>query len=151
MEWHLKRFAELTTIELYQLIKLRIDVFVVEQQCLYAELDNKDIAEETRHLWCTNADGIIVAYLRILPMGLSYTQVSFGRVAVINEARGQTLGKQLVFKAIEHCHFIWPKQSICIGAQKYLLLFYQDFGFKVISDTYLEDNIPHMDMLLEAN
>jgi len=149
--WQIKRFNELSTKELYDLLRLRTDIFIVEQNCPYPELDGKDEHEETRHLWRYAPDRIMAAYLRILPPGLSYAGVSFGRVAVHKEFRGTGLAHELVDKAIEIVGRSWPGVKIEIGAQEYLTAFYKSHGFRGISDPYLEDNIPHIDMVLNPS
>jgi ElaA protein len=149
--WQLRRFSELTTKELYDLLRLRTDIFVVEQNCPYPELDGKDEHEEALHLWHYVPDRIMAAYLRILPPGLSYEGVSFGRVAVHGEFRGSGLAHRLVDKAIEIAGRSWPGVKIQIGAQEYLTSFYKAHGFRVVSSPYLEDDIPHIDMVLNPS
>ncbi|WP_281559544.1 GNAT family N-acetyltransferase [Thalassomonas sp. RHCl1] len=147
MNWECLTFSQLTTEQLYQLLKLRVDVFVVEQTCPYPELDDKDRAQDVCHL-LGYQDGELIAYARLLPPGISYDNVSFGRVAIAQSARGQGLGQTLVATILSHCQQLWPNRDIDIGAQEYLLDFYQSFGFTAISDVYLEDDIPHLDMRL---
>ncbi|WDE04569.1 GNAT family N-acetyltransferase [Thalassomonas viridans] len=147
MNWKCLTFAELTTEQLYELLKLRVDVFVVEQTCPYPELDDKDRASGVYHLLGYQGETLI-AYARLLPAGISYDNVSFGRVAIAQPARGHGLGQTLMTTILQHCQRLWPNQDIDIGAQEYLLNFYQDFGFKAISEVYLEDDIPHLDMRL---
>ncbi|WDP90015.1 MAG: GNAT family N-acetyltransferase [Desulfobacter sp.] len=149
--WQLRRFRELTTKELYDLLRLRTDIFVVEQNCPYPELDGKDEHGETRHLWHYVPDRIMTAYLRILPPGLSYDGVSFGRVAVHKEFRGGGLAHRLVDKAVEIAGLTWPGMKIEIGAQEYLTSFYKSHGFRVVSTPYIEDGIPHIDMALNPS
>lgn len=150
-QWQTKRFYELTVTELYGLLRLRTDIFVVEQACPYPELDGKDEHQEAIHLWRYVPDRIIAAYLRILPPGLSYDGVSFGRVAVHKEFRGSGIAHELVDKAIEIAGRTWPGVKIEIGAQEYLTAFYKSHGFRSVSDPYLEDNIPHIDMVLNPS
>jgi len=149
--WHIKRFNELSTKELYNLLRLRTDIFIVEQNCPYPELDGKDAHEEAIHLWCYAPDRIMAACLRILPPGVSYDGVSFGRVAVHKAFRGRGLAHRMVDKAIEIAGRTWPGVKIEIGAQEYLTAFYKSLGFRSISDPYLEDNIPHIDMVLNPS
>ena len=146
MDWILKPYAELTTDELYQILKLRVDVFVVEQTCPYPEIDGKDPA--CWHLF-KRIDGQIAAYARLLPPGLSYPEASIGRVIVHEDFRGQGLGEQLMGLAIEHSGNLWPGHFIQIGAQAHLQPFYGLNGFEPVSEIYLEDDIPHVDMLLK--
>ena len=147
IEWEIKTFKALDTDELYELLRLRVDVFVVEQNCPYPELDGKDIHPETLHLIGKNKDGKIVAYSRILPPGLSYKQVSMGRVVVEKNSRGQGIFDILLKKALDQINRIWPNESIQIGAQMYLKDIYQSHGFEPASKSYIEDGIPHLDMI----
>ncbi|MFM2578906.1 GNAT family N-acetyltransferase [Vibrio fortis] len=147
--WSTPTFAELTTIELYELLKLRVDVFVVEQTCPYPELDGKDTQPGVRHL-LGYEDGQLVACARLLPAGTTYDNVSIGRIATKVEARGAGLGHKLLTEAIKHSHELWPNSTIDIGAQQHLEAFYQSHGFVTISEMYLEDDIPHIDMRLQG-
>ncbi|KGJ92583.1 GCN5-related N-acetyltransferase [Colwellia psychrerythraea] len=147
MNWMCLNFSELSTEQLYDILKLRVDVFVVEQTCPYPELDNKDRAEGVFHL-LGYQQGKLLAYSRLLSPGISYKNVSFGRVVIDKQGRGLGLGQALISKALEHCQQLWPNQDIDIGAQEYLLRFYGKYDFKAISETYLEDDIPHIDMRL---
>ncbi|QDP39116.1 GNAT family N-acetyltransferase [Radiobacillus deserti] len=146
MEWMYKRFDELTALELYQIIKARIDVFVVEQDCPYPELDNHDQAAV--HLYLHH-DKDIVAYARLLPPGSTYCQASIGRVLVHSNYRGGGYGKELLIRSIDYIINEWQEKEIKIQGQEYLRRFYGSFGFEEISDVYLEDGIPHVDMLLK--
>ena len=146
--WQLKPFAELTTIQLYQLLKIRVDVFVVEQTCPYPELDDKDHQKDVYHLLGYEGDEL-AAYARLLPKGVSYPSVSMGRIAISADHRGGGIGHQLLTEALRNCQSLWPNDSIEIGAQEYLTAFYQQYGFVKTSDSYLEDNIPHIDMMLK--
>ena len=147
MEWRIKLFDQLDTKELYDLIKLRVDVFVVEQNCPYPEIDGKDIHPETRHLLGKDASGQVIAYLRMLPPGLSYKEASFGRVVVAVEKRDRGLSRQMVEMAVDEMVEMWPGEDIKIGAQVYLKDFYESFGFIPVTNSYLEDGIPHIDMV----
>lgn len=146
IHWDIKRFKDLTIDELYDLLRLRVDVFVVEQACPYPELDGKDTHEETLHVTALTENKTLAAYLRILAPGVSYPHVSFGRVLVAEKFRGKGLSHTLVENALAVIQERWPGQQITIGAQEHLKTFYQSHGFIPTSDTYLEDNIPHMDM-----
>ncbi|MCG9554856.1 GNAT family N-acetyltransferase [Vibrio sp. Isolate31] len=146
--WHSIPFSELSTHQLYQLLKLRVDVFVVEQTCPYPELDGKDTLAGVHHL-LGYADEELVACARLLPPGTSYNNTSIGRVATKQSARGDGLGHQLIKEALTRCEALWPNMAIDIGAQQYLENFYASHGFKTISAMYLEDDIPHVDMRLE--
>lgn len=146
--WHSIPFSELSTQQLYQLLKLRVDVFVVEQNCPYPELDGKDTLAGVEHL-LGYADTELVACARLLPPGTSYDNTSIGRVATKQSARGDGLGHQLIKEALTRCEALWPNKTIDIGAQQHLENFYASHGFETISEMYLEDDIPHVDMRLE--
>ena len=150
ISWKVLRFNELSTNQLFELLKLRVDVFVVEQECAYPELDEKDRHRETRHL-LGYIDNQMVAYARLLPSGLSYPSVSIGRVATHKNIRGQGVGTLLLEQAINTCEGIWENQDIEIGAQEYLVSFYRRFKFVPTSPMYLEDGIPHIDMKRESS
>jgi len=148
MHWQLLTFSELSTVQLYQLLKLRVDVFVVEQNCPYPELDDKDHQSGVYHL-LGYQEGELVACARLLAPGISYAQVSIGRIATAKTHRQHGLGKTLLTTALQQCEIHWPQQDIQIGAQLYLTNFYQGFGFKRNSADYFEDDIEHLDMLLK--
>lgn len=147
MSWKLKKFDELTNNELYNILKERTLVFVVEQNCPYLEVDGKD--PFSYHLYKED-NGLIIAYLRILPAGVSYQESSIGRVFIKKEYRGQGIAQELVKKGIDFIQNELEETTIKIQAQDYLRKFYSSFGFQAISETYLEDNIPHIDMLLKV-
>ncbi len=145
MNWKIKTFNELSNVELYTILNERTAVFVVEQNCPYLEVDGKDI--ESYHLFAEK-EGEIVVYARLLPAGISYTQASIGRVLVKKDYRGQGHAQDLLNKAIAFIHDELKEPAIKIQAQSHLEKFYASFGFKSISSEYLEDDIPHIDMLL---
>lgn len=142
----IKAFDALTLDELYDLLKLRGDVFVKEQKCAYADLDGKDRHKETLHLTGRTRDGRLAAYLRILAPGVSYPDPGFGRLVVAPGFRGQGISHGLVEKAVSLIQEQWPGRSITIGAQEYLEKFYESHGFRPMSAPYPEDGIPHIDM-----
>lgn len=144
MEVNIKTFFELSNLELYKIIEARVDVFVVEQNCPYKECDNKD--QESYHLYYKEQDEI-AAYLRIIPAGISYPEISIGRVLVNNKYRGNGLAKEMMRKAILFVEENFDSKIIKISAQEYILKMYQNLGFEVVSDRYLEDDIPHYDMI----
>jgi ElaA protein len=150
MNFVVSTWEELTRDQLHAILRLRIDVFVVEQNCPYPDLDTKDL--KSLHVHSMNpgknegAGDSASSYLRICKPGVSYSEPSIGRVATSKSARGSGLGKKLMEKGIEICEKRWPGQGIRISAQKYLGKFYTDLGFEVCSDPYLEDNIPHVQM-----
>lgn len=139
-----KSFEELTPRELYAIIKLRNEVFVVEQQCIFQDADDKD--QYCHHLMLWN-DNTLAAYARLVPAGISYPEVSIGRIVTAPAFRKQSLGKRLVTAAIEKSQELFGTQPIKIGAQLYLLHFYESFGFKQSGFIYLEDGIEHIEML----
>ncbi len=150
MEWHILRFSELDTYTLYALLKLRVDVFVVEQNCPYPELDEKDLHPETRHILLKKGDKIL-GYSRILPPGVSFKEApGVGRVCVAQTARRLGLGELVVAKAIATAKEGWPGLDIHISAQCYLQRFYESMGFVAASEPYLEDDIPHLKMILSV-
>ncbi|ADU29054.1 GNAT family N-acetyltransferase [Evansella cellulosilytica] len=144
MGWTIKSFHELTSEQLYKIIKERINVFVVEQDCPYPELDDKDFV--AYHLF-NEEDGEIIAYARIFSSGLYYDEASFGRVIVKETFRKRGMGRELLKRAISFIHDELKENDIKIQAQDYLRDFYASFQFKSITDVYLEDNIPHVDMI----
>lgn len=148
MTWKLYRFDELTASELYEMLKLRVDVFVVEQNCPYPELDNLD--QQSVHL-AYRENGKILAYARLVPAELKYGVPSIGRVIVDREARGRGLARELVNRSIRFIFTEWKPDEIRLQGQLYLKDFYQSFGFDPISDVYDEDGIPHLDMKLGKN
>lgn len=146
MNWDIKKFDELTVNELYSILKERVDVFVVEQTCPYPECDGKDI--KCFHLFAKENDEII-AYLRILPPGVSYDETGIGRVLVKDKHRGKGLAIEMMNRAIKFIQEEMKFKKIKISAQQYLIDFYGSFGFKISSEGYLEDGIPHIDMIYE--
>lgn len=144
MEVIIKEFKELTAEELYEILKLRINIFIVEQNCPYEECDDKD--KNSYHLYLKEDDKIL-AYLRVVKKGISYDEISIGRVVVNSKYRGQNLGRELMTKAINFITEKLKEKNIRISAQLYLEEFYKSFGFKSVSSQYLEDNIPHIEML----
>jgi len=151
-QWQTKHFNELSLEQLYDLLKLRIDVFVVEQTCYYPDLDGEkgtlDRHKDTRHLLGYQGEKL-VAYARVLPKGQNYEDyVSIGRVATSDLARGQGLGHELIEKSLEVCQQFFSEENVKISAQEHLKLFYAKHGFEQVSPMYLEDDIPHIAMLL---
>lgn len=147
MQWQIKKFEDLTTAEVYEILKLRVDVFVVEQNCPYPEVDGKDIHAQTLHLLGKDDTDTVAAYLRILPKGVSFDRISIGRVVVAVDHRDKGLSRQMIRMALDKIKTVWPGEEIKIGAQVYLKSFYESFGFIPVSNSYLEDGIPHIDML----
>lgn len=141
--WKIKSFDELTVPEFHEIIKARIDVFVVEQNCPYHDLDGYD--EKAIHLWAEK-DNMVLAYCRIFDKGIKYNETSIGRVLTSEKGRGKNLGKQLIQYAVETIENRFKTSEVRISAQDYLLKFYSYFGFEDTGKKYLEDNIPHTEM-----
>ena len=143
--WVLKKFEDLSAFELYKILALRQEVFVVEQNCPYHDCDGKDL--RSFHLTGTDENDFLAAYTRIVFPGVSYDEVSIGRVVSSPKYRRTGSGKLLMQQAIKKIEEVYGKVPIRIGAQKYLLEFYKGFGFIPEGETYLEDGIPHVIML----
>ena len=144
--WQAQSFEQLTTRQLYQMLQLRVEVFVVEQTCYYQDLDGKDTLPDTLHLMAYQQDEI-VAYARILAPGVSYPDnVSIGRVIVVDSCRGLKIGDELMTRAMSCCQKQWPGVDVKISAQEHLQGYYQKHGFVTVSPMYLEDDIPHVAM-----
>lgn len=143
--WTYKSFDELSKLELYTILGLRSEVFIIEQHCNYQDIDGKDL--KSHHLMAWHGEKL-AAYTRILPPGVSFTEASIGRVLTSANYRGLGLGIELMQKSIEKVHLTYGKQPIKIGAQLYLKKFYEGFDFVKCSAEYLEDEIPHIKMLL---
>jgi ElaA protein len=140
-------FAKLSLQELYDSMALRQEVFVVEQDCPYLDADGKDAAGQ--HLLGYNDTGMLIAYARLLPPGISYPEyASIGRVVTSPAARRTGAGKQLMRESIDWCRRLYGDVPLKISAQVYLIRFYESFGFKQVGAEYLEDDIPHIGMVL---
>lgn len=138
---HQKRFSELTTAELYQILRARTEVFVVEQNCVYQDMDNDD--QPAIHLWLTVNDKV-VALCRVCPAGTHMEGISIGRV--ITTERGRGYGRQIMIEAIEAAREYFHATQIDIEAQKYAKGFYEKVGFRQSSGTFILDGIPHIKM-----
>ncbi|MEE9704728.1 GNAT family N-acetyltransferase [Aeromonas veronii] len=146
MNWILKPWSELTTDELYELLALRAEVFVVEQTCPFQDLDGLDRHEGVLHLLGYQGD-LLAAYARIMAPGIGdESGAAIGRVVTSPKARGGGLGHQLIGEAVKACEARWPTHSIWLGAQAHLQGFYGQHGFVAEGEGYLEDDIPHMGM-----
>lgn len=143
LNWSVKKFTEFNVHELYEVLRLRSEVFVVEQNCVFPDMDNKD-------QFCEHLSGcreeVLYAYARIVPPGISYEFASIGRIVVSQAGRGEKLGKELLHMAIGRIESVYGQVPIRIGAQLYLKAFYESFGFLQTSDVYLEDGINHIEM-----
>lgn len=147
LTWTFKHFRDLSANELYELLQLRSDVFVIEQQCIYRDLDDKD--QKCDHLLGRIEEtGELAAYSRIVPPGVSYEEPSIGRVLTSLNHRKSNFGKELMRRSIEELSLLYPDQSIRIGAQTYLNKFYNSFGFVESGEAYDEDGIEHIEMVL---
>jgi ElaA protein len=144
IKWELKKFKELAVEELYDILRLRSEVFVVEQNCIFLDMDNSD--HESYHLQ-GRAEGKLIAYIRILPPGLAYDDPSIGRVVTSPSYRGKGAGIELMKTAIKETNRLFGNLSIMIGAQLYLKQFYENLGFSKCSEIYLEDDIQHIKMV----
>ena len=142
--WKIKTFEEFSVPELYAVLKARIDVFVIEQNCPYPDLDNYD--QKALHIWAEE-NGDVLAYCRVFDRGIKYEETSIGRVLTTEKARGKSLGKQLIQYAVETIENRFHTPEIRISAQDYLLRFYGGFGFEDTGKKYLEDDIPHTEMI----
>lgn len=139
----IKSFDELTNLELYAIIRLRNEVFVVEQDCVFQDADDKD--QLAYHVMIKSTDSLI-AYARVLPAGLTFNEVSIGRVVSDKSARGTGVGRRLMKDSLSFISEKFGKCEVRIGAQTYLLSFYKSLGFIEAGDVYLEDGIEHMEM-----
>ena len=146
MKITIHKYQDLTPNKLYEILMLRSEVFVVEQKCAYQDLDNKD--QKALHL-IVEENNKIIAYTRIFKKGYFFKNSSIGRVLVKKEHRGKHLGKKIMIKSIEQIKIDKTEKKIELSAQKYLLKFYLELGFKKIGEEYLEDGIPHVKMILK--
>ena len=146
ISWSIKSFDELNKNELYDLLKLRSEVFIVEQNCVYQDIDDKDI--KGTHFFAHDGSDQI-AYLRVMELGVFYpNHISIGRVVVKQTHRNKKLGNEILAKAINFCRKKFPKTPIKISAQTHLKSFYNQLGFEFKGEAYLEDGIPHCAMYL---
>ncbi len=142
--WH-GRFDALSAADLYDALALRSQVFVVEQACIFLDPDGVD--RDSSHLLGRNDAGVLQAYLRIVDPGVKYAEPSIGRVITSEAARGTGLGHRLVAEGVRRCTAAWPGRAIRIGAQSRLEAFYASHGFVRDGDDYIEDGIPHCEMV----
>ena len=144
-QWTCKHYDELSKEEFHQILKVREDVFIIEQDCVYQDIDHKDI--HSYHL-CVYDQNELIAYSRILPQGISYENyISIGRGLSTLPYRKTGAGRFLMQKSMEMSQEIFPDSPIKISAQEYLIAFYQSFGFIHTGKEYMEDNIPHVEMI----
>ena len=145
--WQLELFADLSNDELYALLRLRSEVFVVEQNCVFLDMDNKD--QHCLHLlgWQNNQ---LAACARIVPAGISFAEASVGRVVTAPFARGIGLGRELMQTAMDKLYHLYGRVPVYIGAQQHLQMFYASLGFEATGQPYDEDGIMHIEMLKPA-
>jgi ElaA protein len=143
--WACKYFNELAPEEVYAILRLRSEVFVVEQNCVFLDMDNKD--QHCYHIMASST-GVLLGYSRIVPAGISYAETSIGRIVSSPAARGRGIGRDLMKKSIDTLYTLHGRRDIRIGAQYYLLRWYESFGFVQKGEIYLEDGIEHVEMLL---
>lgn len=146
--WHESAFDDLPPRTLYDLLAARVDVFVVEQDCPYSELDGLDA--QALHLWASDGNGSIAAYARITPPGTRFAEPSVGRVLTTLPFRKTGLGRELMVRAMNLANRHFPGQPLRISAQQYLDGFYASLGFEWVRGPYSEDGIPHVEMLRPA-
>ena len=146
--WHFRRFEALSLDDLYDALALRSAVFSVEQACAYLDPDGLD--RDSSHLLGRDGAGVLHAYLRVVDPGVKYAEPSIGRVVTSPALRGTGLGRKLFAEGLSRCTAAWPGQGIRISAQAHLDRFYASFGFEPVGAIYLEDNIPHLEMLRPA-
>ena len=145
--WSVKEFNHLSLNELYDILALRVEVFIIEQNCPYQDLDGKD--KLSYHLLGKDIDGNIVATLRIIPKEISYQEISIGRVVTSEKIRSWKKGNELMTQAMTFITKTFPKENIRLSAQTHLIKYYGNHGFKETGKHYLEDDIPHSEMLFE--
>jgi ElaA protein len=145
INWICKQHTELSTQQLYAILRLRAEVFVVEQQCVYLDVDGQDLQGDTRHLMAWREQQL-VAYLRLLDPSLQGGDVVIGRVVTAPSIRSQGIGRELMAQALDHAERIWPGQPIYLSAQAHLQGYYGRYGFEPEGEVYLEDGIPHIGM-----
>ncbi len=145
LQWRILPFTELSASELYEVLQLRSEVFVVEQACAFQDMDGAD--QQSIHLLGKSTSGQLQAYARCLPPGLKFKEASIGRVLTCEALRGQGAGRVLMQQAIEQVMIHWGPQAIRIGAQSRLQAVYQQLGFELAGKPYIEDGIPHIEML----
>lgn len=144
MRWTCLRFDELGVRQLYELLALRSEVFVVEQHCVFLDIDGLDPL--TWHLLGSGDDGALKAYARLIPPGMKAPDALIGRVVTAPTARGGGTGRALMAEAVAQCERLWPRHAITLHAQAHLERFYAGFGFVPVGEQYIEDGIPHIEM-----
>mgnify|MGYP001239720228 FL=1 len=146
LSWDWKSFDELNKDELYEILKFRQEIFIVEQKSWYVDADNLD--QFSLHLLVQNTLGLM-GYLRLTPPGKKYKEASIGRVSIREDHRGKKLGDKLLSQGIEKSKQVYKSSSCRISAQEHLIAYYENHGFRVQGTPYDEDGIPHIEMLLD--
>jgi len=146
MNWHLKRFDELTTTELYEILRARAEVFVVEQTCIYQDCDRKD--QKSWHLY-SEENGEVITYMRIIEKGVSYPEISMGRLLTRESYRKSGLSRQTIQRGLDFVVNTLGETKIRVSGQLYMKAFYESMGFRTTSEVYLEDEIEHVEMLYD--
>ena len=145
LQWRVLPFASLTLTELYVLLQLRTEVFVLEQNCVFQDMDGADT--NALHVLGTGEGTVLMAYARLFPAGIKFAEASIGRVATRSHVRGSGIGHVLIQQALQALTGTWGPQPIRIGAQAHLKNFYQQHGFVDVGIPYVEDGIDHLEML----
>lgn len=145
VEWRWWGWHSLPPDLLYGFLKLRSDIFVVEQNCVFSDMDGVD--PQCEHLCARGPGGVVLAYLRLVPPGVKFAEASLGRLVVAAPARGQGLAREAILQGLARIRERFPGVPVRIGGQRYLEAFYGSLGFNATGEPYLEDGIPHVDML----
>ena len=148
VHWHWSRFQALSLDDLYDALALRSAVFSVDQVCAYLDPDGVD--RDSSHLLGRDEAGVLQAYLRVVDPGVKYVEPSIGRVITAPQVRRTGLGRRLFAEGVARCTAAWPGQGIRISAQAHLEKLYAGYGFVPVGQVYLEDDIPHLEMLRSA-
>lgn len=146
MTWMLRPHAELTTVELYAILRLRTDVFIVEQNCPFGDADGLDLTGKTHHLMGMTPDGELGAYARLMDPEHNDGESVIGRVVTASAVRGTGAGHTLMSRAVGHVDELWPGTTTYLSAQAHLVGYYGRYGFTPVTEIYLEDGIPHVGM-----
>ncbi|MGM0480023.1 MAG: GNAT family N-acetyltransferase [Bacteroidota bacterium] len=149
LDWQFKYYNDLTLNELYDILALRVKVFVVEQNCPYQEMDGRD--KKSYHLICRNGKGDLVGTMRILPKGVAFAAIGFGRIVLDESERGVQQGHQMMREAMKFCRAEFGDVPVYLSGQKHLEKFYNHHNFHSTGNEYLEDGIPHVEMCYEPS
>ena len=150
VRWRVQRWQELTLEQLYGILAARVQVFVVEQDCAYQELDGLDSLALHVTAWTQDHTPRVLAYARLNPPHSRFPEPSIGRVITAAQVRGTGMGRSLMARVLEQAEARYPGLPVRISAQQYLEGFYREFGFRTVSAPYLEDGLPHLEMLRPA-